>query len=96
MGKLTSEEIDRRVEEIAFRCKYEGYMQSKRWKEKRRQKFAQVGYKCQRCGYDADKSPVEIPVDVHHLTYEHLGDEPLSDLIVLCRHCHQKEHGRTF
>jgi hypothetical protein len=29
---------------------------------------------------------------VHHLTYERLGNEHLSDVIVLCLACHGKEH----
>jgi hypothetical protein len=28
-------------------------------------------------------------LDVHHLTYEYLGDEPLEDLEALCRPCHR-------
>ena len=29
---------------------------------------------------------------VHHLTYERLGAEQLSDLTLLCQPCHQKQH----
>ncbi len=30
--------------------------------------------------------------DVHHLTYEHLGDEPDEDLILVCAPCHNAIH----
>jgi hypothetical protein len=30
------------------------------------------------------------------LTYERLGAECDDDIIVLCRACHQAEHGRKF
>lgn len=94
MAKLTPEEIDRKVEEIARRMKYEGYMQSNRWWARRKSKLIAANWTCQRCGYNQLTAPVEIPLDVHHLTYGRLGDELDSDLIVLCRPCHEKEHGR--
>jgi len=40
-----------------------------------------VGFKCQRCG-------VTHKLQVHHLTYEHLYNERLGDLQVLCKSCH--------
>lgn len=92
--KLTPEEIERKVEEIARRCKYEGYLQSRRWFEKRRAKLFNANFTCERCGYSVDNnSLVDIPLDVHHKTYAHFGDEPLTDLEVLCRNCHEKHHG---
>jgi len=33
-------------------------------------------------------------MDVHHLTYARIGQEPLDDLILLCRDCHAKMHGK--
>jgi len=32
-------------------------------------------------------------LEVHHLSYRRLGNELLSDLIVLCVGCHKKQHG---
>lgn len=96
MAKLTPEEIERKVEEMARRCKYEGYIQSKRWFAKRRAKLIDTNYTCERCGYCSLTSPLDIPLDVHHKTYERLGDERMSDLEVLCRTCHTKHHGRAF
>jgi hypothetical protein len=32
-------------------------------------------------------------VDVHHLSYRRLGEEPLTDLLGLCRDCHSAAHG---
>jgi 5-methylcytosine-specific restriction endonuclease McrA len=92
MAKLTPEEIERKVEEIARRCKYEGYLRSKKWQAKRTAKLFHANHTCEKCGYSSLTSPVEIPLDVHHKTYERLGDELMSDLSVLCRHCHQGLH----
>jgi len=33
-----------------------------------------------------------VRLDVHHLLYDRLGHEKLSDLIVLCRLCHNAFH----
>jgi predicted HNH restriction endonuclease len=29
---------------------------------------------------------------VHHMTYDHLGNEPLADLMGLCPDCHKEVH----
>lgn len=68
---------------------YKQYLQSYDWRCKKINKLEQVNYKCEQCGYDG----VVIPLDVHHKTYERLGNERLSDLIVLCRTCHKAQHG---
>jgi hypothetical protein len=31
----------------------------------------------------------DVQLDVHHNTYERLGGEEISDVIPLCRECHQ-------
>lgn len=65
---------------------YRAYLQSRVWKV-RAARAKRWGF-CQRCGAE---SPT---LDAHHLTYERLGAERPSDLIALCRRCHQQEHGR--
>ena len=47
-----------------------------------------ASYRCQACS-----SKDEI-LDVHHNSYDRLGAEDPSDLIVLCRPCHSKVHGK--
>ncbi len=46
-----------------------------------------VGPRCQACG-GAER------LEVHHLTYERLGYERLTDLMVLCHACHAEAHGQ--
>lgn len=65
--------------------KYDTYLQSKRWQEKRKMALARANHKCAACG--ATKR-----LDVHHLTYERLGNERQEDLMVLCRPCHESTH----
>jgi hypothetical protein len=63
---------------------YAHYLQGSRWRELSRvvRQFRKV---CERCAF-----PYEL--NVHHKTYERIGQENMSDLIVLCRACHSREH----
>lgn len=64
---------------------YQDYIASSRWKRLRDYKIDEVGGICERCGI----SKFSVKLDVHHKTYENFGKEKLSDLMVLCRDCHQ-------
>src|SRR5207249_4359707 len=82
--------------------RYLAYLQSKQWAAKRQEKLTSVNYSCARdvgLNYQRDKDGIlrRIPdcnsrLHVHHLTYDNLGNEPLSDLIVLCEFHHEQEH----
>lgn len=65
---------------------YDVYITSPEWKVRARQIRKRDGYTCQDCG------ATDVPLDVHHLTYEHLGHERDEDLITLCRECHDAQH----
>jgi len=39
---------------------------------------------CQRCGFGSTN------LEVHHLNYDRFGKERMTDLIVLCKQCHEK------
>lgn len=45
---------------------------------------------------DDDEKGLSIvqTLDVHHRTYKNRGNEKFADLIVLCRACHSKHHGK--
>jgi HNH endonuclease len=58
------------------------------WSQTRKRILAERGRKCERC--DSKDRP-----QVHHLTYERVGQEAPTDLIVLCHRCHVLEHMRT-
>src|SRR5687767_10783881 len=62
---------------------YTLYLRSPAWQAKRKLVLARSGGRCERCGCVAKW------LDVHHLSYTHLGDEPLEDLMALCRPCHK-------
>ena len=62
---------------------YENYLESPAWKVKRDAVIQRDGGQCV-CGAQA--------TEVHHKTYNNIGKEPLSDLVALCRECHDREH----
>lgn len=65
---------------------YKEYLQTPHWKRKREDKLRTVGRRCQLCNRGSGT------LDVHHRTYERLGEELDQDLTVLCRACHTTFH----
>ena len=63
-------------------ARYSAYLETPRW----RKKSAAVMERDALCGA-CNKRP---PTEAHHLTYRHLGNEPLFDLVGVCRPCHEK------
>jgi hypothetical protein len=73
---------------------YDEYLRSDWWQYIRVVALEAAGWRCeyrqwQRTGR---RCKATEHLDVHHLTYDHLGDEPLEDLIVLCRRHHTYVH----
>ena len=64
------------------------YLNSYRWQiDVRPAMLEYAEYRCQSCGAR------NTVLDVHHITYDRLGFESAEDLEVLCRDCHEAEHG---
>lgn len=54
----------------------------------RRKRALRIGHNCcAMCG-------ATTSLQVHHLTYKHLGHELDNELIVLCASCHRKVHSQ--
>lgn len=66
---------------------YREYIQSPEWRIKATGCKERYGNRCAVCNAKGG-------LDAHHRTYERLGDEDPSDLIALCRECHDSFHGR--
>lgn len=66
---------------------YAEYLASAKWRKVRQLALERAGQKCQICGS-------KNSLDVHHNTYDHLGneDEHLEDLVVLCADHHHLYH----
>lgn len=65
--------------------RYNDHLNSRAWKIKRDAVLERDSYWCQACQSRKAK-------DVHHLSYKRMGNEPLFDLVSVCRECHQKLH----
>lgn len=62
------------------------YLKSEHWQNLRIAKLASVDAECKKCGKR------DLSNDVHHLRYKSLYDVELTDLVVLCRECHDFAH----
>lgn len=74
------------VEDLELRAMpYGEYLQTREWGATRRAAFARADWACQ-------ISNSSGRLEVHHRTYERLGDERAADLAVLCDPCHATFH----
>jgi hypothetical protein len=64
---------------------YRQYLQTRHWQALRETGLQHSGYRCQVCNGQG-------PLHVHHRTYERLGHEHPTDLLVLCAACHELFH----
>ena len=65
---------------------YADYLETDEWKLTRMEAMERAGGKCQICGANCER------LNVHHNTYERLGYEAPTDLVVLCENCHEIFH----
>lgn len=77
----------REAEKAEFDSEYGAYLRSPEWANKRRLVMKRCGGICEGC--------MENPAtQVHHLTYDHVGNELLFELVGICRECHEKVHAK--
>jgi 5-methylcytosine-specific restriction endonuclease McrA len=65
---------------------FKEYRRTPEWRSLRNRVLLRAGNKCELC-YASGR------LEAHHRTYDRYGQELLSDLIALCRSCHQSFHG---
>jgi len=63
--------------------KYNQYLNSDKWKFKRKKVLERDNYLCQACLTNRAE-------EIHHLTYDNIYDEPLYELLSVCKRCHIK------
>jgi 5-methylcytosine-specific restriction endonuclease McrA len=66
---------------------YALFLRSIYWRDTRKKVLKRDNYTCTKCGCKKN-------LQVHHLSYEHHGNEHLflEDLTTLCKKCHEFEH----
>lgn len=81
----SAEAIKRSFDRTAFFASYDVYLASPEWAAKRKKVMARAKGVCEGCG---DRPPTEV----HHLTYAHVSNEFLFELVALCHDCHERLH----
>lgn len=64
---------------------YQQYLQSDHWKKTAAAARVRANNRCQVCGSEKN-------IDVHHNSYQRLGQEEPFDLVCLCHLCHEIYH----
>lgn len=84
--ELEQEKTDRQIywedRKIWYR---EVYLLSEEWKIKRQKVINRCNNICEGCG---EKKVTQV----HHITYDHIGNELLFELVGLCDDCHSIAH----
>ena len=65
---------------------YREYLKTNHWKQVREKAIKKAGFKCQLC------NSFSKFLNVHHRDYDRLGNERDTDVIALCKTCHEKFH----
>jgi len=65
--------------------RYARYLNSVDWLRFRVTVLVLAGFHCADCPDEAS--------EVHHLNYQRVGSELLTDVVPLCRDCHESRHG---
>ena len=68
---------------------YHEYLLTPEWKAKADAAKEKAGHHCQLCNGDG-------LLHAHHRTYERIGHEDETDIIVLCANCHAKFHNKQY
>lgn len=65
---------------------YHKYLKSKEWQNKRKQVMDRCGGICEAC-------KANPATQIHHITYQNLGNENLWELLGTCEKCYETIHG---
>lgn len=84
---IDNTERDRRIAELQTEWEekkkaYKRYLDSPEWRVKAEKVLARDKYLCQSC---LERTATQV----HHLTYRHIFNEPLFDLVSVCGACHK-------
>lgn len=72
---------------------YQEYLRSEHWQNTKNEKLSNARWRCEKC---KEGLIAGAKLEVHHLTYDRVGHERMSDLQVLCSSCHEKVHIQGF
>jgi 5-methylcytosine-specific restriction endonuclease McrA len=67
------------------RERYLAHLKSSEWRALKARKLTEAGHRCQTCSRSGS-------LDLHHNSYDRFGEELHSDVVILCRSCHDLFH----
>lgn len=73
---------------MAITPEYQTYLESEKWARLRERVLRRDKYLCQEC------RKCEA-TQVHHKTYKRIFNEPMRDLVSVCKICHKAIHARA-
>ncbi len=79
---------ERAQEAADWWARYDAYLESDQWQRLRARRLALDHWQCQAMMNGCDGRAVQV----HHLRYRYVFDEPLFDLASVCLSCHRKLH----
>jgi 5-methylcytosine-specific restriction endonuclease McrA len=78
-------DYQRQQENAEWKAWYSAYLLTTAWRLKRQAVMKRANNWCEGC---AGKPATEV----HHLTYKHVGNELLFELVAVCDDCHRRAH----
>jgi hypothetical protein len=80
--------LNAKLKDHAQSMDYHTYIASQEWASKSDAAKIRANNRCQLCS----ASGLVVDLHTHHNTYERLGNERDTDLVVLCAECHERFH----
>jgi len=80
---VESSQREREMQNAEWWSQYTAYLLTPEWRSKADRVLARDAWVCQACLRNR-------ATQAHHLTYKHVFNEPLFELIAVCRPCHEK------
>lgn len=82
-----AEAAARQAESIEWWARYNAYLTTPAWRARRELVIARAEGMCEGCRK-------RRATQVHHLTYDHVGNEFLWELVAICDTCHTRYHDK--
>lgn len=79
------EQVQREQERADWWERYTAYLKTTEWRVKRQAVMTRANNWCEGCA-------MRPAVQVHHLSYAHMGNEFLFELVAVCLECHTRIH----
>jgi hypothetical protein len=84
-NRRLAQQAQREQENADWWARYNAYLKTTEWRLKRQAVLTRANNWCEGCA-------ARQATQVHHLRYDHMGDELLFELVAVCDECHKRIH----